>query len=120
MIDKDDPLNSSEFSRRPLMGSPDRLDADTREKWMQMRHRDLESSLENKSPFPDWLSMPLIGLITAVIFMALIYLKPNATTDNSLQELEILLSQDSIEFYEKLEFLQQWRSLNSESEEKGE
>ena len=120
MSDRDDPLNSSEFPRRPLTGNPERLDADTREKWMQMRHRDLGSSLENKSPFPDWLSMPLIGLITAVIFIALIYLKPNTTPDKNLQELEILLSQDSIEFYEKLEFLQQWRALNSESEENGE
>jgi hypothetical protein len=118
MSDKDDPLKSLDFARRQLRVDPNELDADTREKLMQIRHLALESSLEGKSSFPDWATIPIIAFVTAVIFVVLLYVKPEAPPiDEGPEDLEILLSNDPIEFYENIEFLQKWRNQGIASEE---
>jgi hypothetical protein len=47
-----------------------------------------------------------MGLITAVLYLVLIYAKPASTPmlDTGLEDLEILASLDHIELYEDLEF----------------
>ena len=40
-----------------------------------------------------------------------------AQTDNSLEDLEILIANEPIEFYENLEFLQKWKELKSEKKD---
>ena len=118
MSEKDDPRKFLGSSRHQLKTDESELDADTREKLLQIQHRDLESSLE-KSDFPEWASLPLMGFITALIFISLVYLKPDPQlqTDHSLEDLEILTSHDSIEFYEMLEFLQEFRASELKNNE---
>jgi hypothetical protein len=120
MSKKDDPHKFLDFSRHQLKGDANELDPDTREKLMQMKHRALESSLEGKNNFPDWASLPIIGFITALIFVSLVYLKPDlkSRTDNGLEDLEILISSDPIDFYENLEFLQKWKMPENETKVK--
>ena len=108
MNDEYDPLKSLSFTRRKLSKSVNDLDPDTREKLMQLRHRAMESSLEGESKFPDWATMPIIAFVTAVIFVLLIYVKPGSQVDDGPEDVELLLSNNSIEFYENLEFLQKW------------
>ena len=120
MSEKDDPQKFPGLSRHQLKTDEKELDADTREKLLQLQHRDFESKLESKSNFPEWASLPLSGFITALIFISLIYVKLNRgpQTDNSLEDLKILIANDPIEFYENLEFLQKWKDLKSEKKEK--
>ena len=120
MSEKDDPQNFPGSSRHQLKTDANDLDADTREKLLQIQHRALESSLERKSSFLEWASLPLIGFITALFFIALIYVKPDRgpQTDNSPEDLEILIANDPIEFYENLKFLQRWKDLKSEKKDK--
>ncbi len=108
MNEKDDPQKG--LSRHPLNTDANELDADTREKLLQLQYRALESSLEKKSDFPEWAFLPLLGFVTALIFIALIYTKPEPKINNSLEDMEILISSDPVEFYENLEFLQKWKS----------
>ena len=119
MSEKDDPRKFLGSSRHQLKTDESELDADTREKLLQIQHRDLESSLE-KSDFPEWASLPLMGFVTALIFISLLYIKPDRSpqTDNSLEDLEILIANDPIELYENLEFLQKWKDLKSEKKDK--
>ncbi len=65
MNDKEDQQKFLDFVRRKLEAGTSDLDADTREKLLQMRHRALESSLEEESSFPDWATLPIIAFITA-------------------------------------------------------
>jgi len=118
MNDEYDPLKSLGFARRKLTGSAEDLDADTREKLMQIRHRAMESSLGGESNFPDWATLPIIAFVTAVIFVLLIYIKPGSTPQVSdvPDDLELLLSNNPVEFYENLEFLQKWEEERSASE----
>jgi hypothetical protein len=118
MNDKNDPLESLSFARRKLNENSKDLDADTREKLMQIRHRAMESSLEGESNFPDWATLPIIAFVTAVIFVLLIYVKPGSTpqVNDGPEDLELLLSKNPIEFYENLEFLQNWEKERSEKE----
>lgn len=118
MSEKNDSNKSLDFSHRPLKSDVNDLDADTREKLRQIQHRALESSLDKKSTFLNWATLPILCFVTALIFLALVYLKPNLgpQTDKGLEDLEILLANDPIEFYENLEFLQKWK--NPESEKK--
>jgi hypothetical protein len=118
MNDKEDQQKFLDFTRRKLDAGTDDLDADTREKLIQMRHRALESSLEGESSFPNWATLPIIAFVTAVIFIILIYVKPGPQTDNSPEDLEILLSNDPIEFYENLEVLQKWKDQKNANEKK--
>ena len=119
MSEKDDPQKFLGSSHHQLKTDANELDADTREKLLQIQHRALESSLEKKSNFPTWISMPLMCFITALIFIALIYVKPNSgpQTDNSLEDLEVLMANDPIEFYENLEFLQKWKDPKNEKKD---
>ena len=112
MSEKDDPHRFLDFSRHKLKEGENELDPDTRDKLIQMRQRALESSLEGESNFPDWAPLPLIVFITGLIFISLVYLKPDlvSQSDNSLEDLEILISNDPVEFYENLEFLQKWKN----------
>ncbi len=118
MNEKDDPQKFLDFARHKLKGDASELDDDTREKLLQMRHRALESSLEGESNLPNWASLPLVVFITALIFIALVYVKPSLEpqTDNSLEDLEILISNDPIDFYENLELLQTLKESESEKE----
>ncbi len=118
MNDKNDPQKSLDFARRKLNGNANDLDADTREKLMQIRHRAMESSLEGESNFPDWATLPIIAVVTAVIFVLLIYIKPGSApqVSDAPDDLELLLSNNPIEFYENLEFLQIWENERSASE----
>lgn len=118
MNDEYDPLKSLGFARRKLTGSAEDLDADTREKLMQIRHRAMESSLGGESNIPDWATLPIIAFVTAVIFVLLIYIKPGSTPQVSdvPGDLELLLSNNPVEFYENLEFLQKWEEERSASE----
>ena len=119
MSEKDDPQKFPGLSRHQLKTDEKELDADTREKLLQLQHRDFESKLESKSNFPEWASLPLLCFITALIFIALIYAKPKPgpQTDNSLEDLEILIANEPIEFYENLEFLQKQKELKSEKKD---
>lgn len=115
MNDENDPLKSLSFTRRNLGKNADKLDADTREKMMQIRHRAMESSLEGESNFPEWATLPIIAFVTAVIFILLIYVKPGSApqVNEGPEDLELLLSNNPIEFYENLEFLQKWEDERS-------
>jgi hypothetical protein len=117
MSEENDPHKSSDSLPRPLKSNINDLDADTREKLIQLRHRDFESTLDKKSNIPNWAPLPIICFITALIFISLVYVNPKPGADKDLEDLEILISKDPIEFYENLEFLQKWN--NSESEKKG-
>ena len=116
MSEKDDPEKFLGLSHHQLNADANELDADTREKLLQIQHWARESSSERKSNFPEWASLPLLGFITVLIFISLIYVKLNRgpQTDNSLEDLKILIANDQIEFYENLEFLQKWKDLKSE------
>jgi len=116
MNEKEDQQKILDFVRRKLETGKDELDADTREKLIQMRHRALESSLEENSSFPDWATLPIIAFVTAVVFVVLVYVKPTPQINNSPEDLEILLSNDPIEFYENLELLQKWKEQNNARE----
>ena len=113
MNDEYDPLKSLSLTRRKLSENTNDLDADTREKLMQIRQRAMESSLEGESSFPEWATLPIIALVTAVIFVLLIYVKPEPQVNDGPEELELLLSNKPIEFYENLEFLQKWEQERS-------
>ena len=115
MNDEYDPLKSLSFTRRNLGKNADKLDADTREKLLQIRHRAMESSLEGESNFPDWATLPIIAFVTAVIFVLLIYVKPGSApqVNEGPEDLELLLSNNPIGFYENLEFLQKWEDERS-------
>lgn len=118
MNDKNDPLNSLRFTRRNLGKNADKLDADTREKLMQIRHRAMETSLEGESNFPDWATLPIIAFVTAVIFVLLLYVKPGSApqVNDAPDDMELLLSNNPIEFYENMELLQKWEEERSASE----
>lgn len=121
MNDKEDQQKFLNFARRQLEDRDHELDDDTREKLIQMRHRAIEHSLEGSSSFPDWAIMPIIAFVTAVIFIALIYMKPDIVPplNHSPEDLEILLSSEPIEFYENLEFLQKWKEQNNANQKVG-
>ena len=116
---QDDPLKPLDFARNQLKGDPQELDTDTREKLFKLRHHALESSLDKNNKISSWASLPVIGFVTALIFISLVYLKPDPQpqTDHSLEDLEILTSHDSIEFYEMLEFLQEFRASELKNNE---
>ncbi len=118
MNDKNDPLESLRFARRKLNENTNNLDADTREKLMQIRHRAMESSLEGESNFPDWATLPIIAFVTAVIFVLLIYVKPGSKpqVNDGPEDLELLLSNNPIEFYVNMKFLQKWEEERRASE----
>jgi hypothetical protein len=118
MNEKNNPHKYLDFSRQQLRGDAKDLDPDTREKLLQMRHRALEASLDKKSGLPSWAALPILAFTTAIIFFSLVYLKPylGSQPDNSLEDLEILISNEPIEFYESLEFLQNWN--NSKNDKK--
>ena len=70
MSEKDDPKKFLGLSHHQLNADANELDADTREKLLQIQHRVRESSSERKSNFPEWASLPLLGFITALIFIS--------------------------------------------------
>ena len=118
MNDNNNPLKSLSFTRSNLGKNADKLDADTRDKLMQIRHRAMESSLEGESNIPEWATFPIIAFVTAVIFVLLIYVKPGPApqVEDGPEDLELLLSNNPIELYENLEFLQKWEEERSASE----
>ena len=121
MNDKKDPDDYLNFSRSQLRGDIKDLDADTREKLMQLRHRAMESTLEGTNRFPDWATLPIIAFISALLFILLVYFKPKLSTkiNEKPEDLEILLSSHSIEFYENLEFLQKWKDGSFANQKEG-
>ena len=58
------------------------------------------------------------SILTAVIFVLLIYVKPGPApqVEDGPEDLELLLSNNPIELYENLEFLQKWEEERSASE----
>ena len=106
-----------EFARQRLNHGAENLDPDTRQKLIDMRNRALDIH-ENKSWFPQWAPLPIMGLITAVLFIILVYAKPVTTpkSDTGLEDLEILASTDQLEFYEDLELYHWLTNENNDAD----
>ncbi len=93
-----------DYARKQLNEGAESLDPETRAKLAAMRNRALETQAE-KSWFPDWASLPVMGLLTAALFLVIVYAKPASTpVDSGLEDLEILASAERLELYEDLEF----------------
>jgi hypothetical protein len=94
-----------EFARQRLNQGTENLDPDTKHKLLAMRNRALDIQ-ENKNWFPQWAPLPVMGLLTAILFIILVYAKPGSVPklDSGLEDLEILASVDQLELYEDLEF----------------
>jgi hypothetical protein len=94
-----------EFARKRLNQGTENIDPDTRHKLLAMRNRALDIK-ETKNWFPQWAPLPAMGLLTAALFIFLVYAKPGSipTLDTGLEDLEILASVDQLELYEDLEF----------------
>jgi len=94
-----------EFARQRLNRGTDDLDPDTRAKLIAIRNRALHSQSE-KSWFPQWAPLPAMALLTAVLFIFIVYAKPASVPglDTGLEDLEVLASVDQLELYEDLEF----------------
>ncbi len=94
-----------DFARKRLNQGTENLDPDTRHKLISMRNRALDLQ-ESKSWFPQWAPLPVMGLLTGVLFIILVYAKPGSVQnmDTGLEDLEILASVDQLELYEDLEF----------------
>ena len=94
-----------EFARQRLNQGTENLDPDTKHKLLAMRNRALDIQ-ENKNWFPQWAPLPVMSLLTATLFIILVYTKPGSVPklDTGLEDLEILASVDHLELYENLEF----------------
>lgn len=94
-----------EFARNRLNQGTENLDPDTKQKLLTMRNRAMDIQ-ENKTWFPQWAPLPVMGLLTATLFIILVYAKPGSVQklDTGLEDLEILASLDQLELYEELEF----------------
>lgn len=105
-----------DFARRKLNQGTDHLDPDTRNKLIAMRNRALNIP-EGKSIFPQWAPLPVMGLLTAALFIILVYAKPPTAPniDTGLEDLEILASVDQLELYEDLEFYEWLANENNEA-----
>ena len=98
-------LDFLEFARKRLNQGTENLDPDTRYKLLAMRNRALDIQ-KSKNWFPQWAPLPVMGLLTAILFIILVYAKPGSVPklDTGLEDLEILASVDQLELYEDLEF----------------
>lgn len=105
-----------EFARQRLNQGTDNLDPDTRQKLIAMRNRALNIH-ESKRWFPEWAPLPVMGLLTAILFIILVYAKPVTIPklDTGLEDLEILASVDQLELYENLEFYDWLANENNEA-----
>ena len=105
-----------DFARKRLNQGTENLDPDTRHKLVAMRNRALDIR-ENKNWFPKWALLPVMGLLTATLFIFLIYAKPGSVPklDTGLEDLEILASVDQLELYEDLEFYDRLANENYEA-----
>ena len=94
-----------EFARQRLNQGTENLDPDTKHKLLAMRNRALNIQ-ESKNWFPQWAPLPVMSLLTATLFIILVYTKPGSAPklDTGLEDLEILASVDQLELYEDLEF----------------
>lgn len=105
-----------DFARQRLNQGTDNLDPDTRHKLITMRNRALNIH-ENKNWFPQWAPLPVMGLLTAILFIILVYAKPVTAPnlETGLEDLEILASVDQLELYEDLEFYDWLANENNEA-----
>ena len=94
-----------DFARQRLNRGIEGLDPDTRQKLISMRNRALDIN-ENKRWLPEWAPLPIMGLLTAVLYLILVYVKPAPfpKPDTGLEDLVVLTSADQLELYENLEF----------------
>lgn len=105
-----------DFARQRLNQGTDNLDPDTRHKLITMRNRALNIH-ENKNWFPQWAPLPVMGLLTAILFIILVYAKPVTAPklETGLEDLEILASVDQLELYENFEFYDWLANENNEA-----
>jgi len=107
--------------RRTLDHSCDRLDAQTRSRLNSIRHAALEQAGRKKT----WpMLAPFGGLVTACVLVLVVSMNYNGSTVQpvnkstgsgmAIEDLDILTSTESLEFYENLEFYQ-WLEENETS-----
>ena len=105
-----------DFARKRLNEGTENMDPDTRQKLIDMRNRAMNIR-ESKSWLPNWALLPAMGLFTAALYLVLIYAKPvtQPRLDTGLEDLEILSSDDQLDFYEELEFYDWLANKNNEA-----
>lgn len=106
-----------EFARQRLNQGTENLDPETRHKLIAMRNRALNIP-ERKKWLPEWAPLPTMGLLTAVLYLILVYAKPTSAPrlDTGLEDLEVLTSVDQLELYENLEFYDWLANENDDTE----
>jgi len=115
-------VNDEEFARKAKAvfdDSVDTLDANTLSRLNRSRHAALQQGTRSRSRLTQWL--PAGGMVAAALVVALV-LRSNDTIDTDVSDLastmaatefEILLTDDSLEMLEELEFYT-WMELEEE------
>jgi hypothetical protein len=104
--------------RKTLDQGEERIDARTRSRLLQIRVDALERAGLKKRFFPKWIGIPAAGLAAAaaVVLLFSIALKEPRfpIVDQNIEDVEILSSNEGLEFFEDLDFYT-WLSMQNES-----
>ncbi len=82
------------------------LDAGTQSKLTRIRHQALDAGEHHEAPIRRWFMLPVAGLATAcaIVLGVAIYLKQPAGLQTNLEDLDLLVAEENLEFYDGLEF----------------
>lgn len=108
MSDQKNSRNEQEFVsqiREALDTSVNRLDADTRHKIAERRQHALVKHKKNSSIIFRW-SKPAFAIAASVLIaLAIVKIQsPNTLEQENVEALELIVSQDTLDMYEELDF----------------
>ena len=108
MTDKDDENSLLKKVKNSLDHSEKNIDAGNLSALNRIRQEALKIKEREKTGRLSWLPTPLPALATATVVLLAVFLvftgEREQAPDNNLEDLEILVSNNKLEFYEDLDF----------------
>lgn len=82
------------------------LDAGTQSRLTRARHRALDAGERKGFDIRQWFTLPVAGWATAglIVLGLAIYMNPGHRTLPPLEDIDLLVAEDNLEFYDGLEF----------------
>ena len=92
------------------------LDAGTQAKLTRIRHRALDAGERKSFDIRQWFTLPILGWATAcMLVLGLTFLiKPDGALP-PLEDIDLLVAEDNLEFYDSLEFYAWLAEENSDA-----
>jgi len=102
--------------KKALDFDAENLDAGTQAKLTRMRHRALDAGERKSFDIRQWFTLPTLGWATACMLVLglTFFVNPNGALP-PLEDIDLLVAEDNLEFYDGLEFYAWLAEENSDA-----